>query len=95
MVAEFRTSRLPVGERFACRRSQTTGTLLRHTLRNEHASGLRAEFYPLELGAVHISGLRYPRLETHRPAKPIRRFDPEDHRLMLNLRGGHRIVQGS
>lgn len=94
LVTEARTRDLPAAERFDYWRSLTAETLLPNTLRSEHASDFGAELRLLDLGAVQVSGLRYPQLETYRPAKLIRRSDPEAYQLMLNLRGGHRIIQG-
>ncbi|AEM86360.1 helix-turn-helix domain-containing protein [Streptomyces violaceusniger] len=93
LVTEFSTSHLPAAERFDHWCGLTADTLIPNTLGSDHASHFEAELRLLDLGLVQISALRYPPLETHRPAKLIRRSDPEVCQLMLNLRGGHRLVQ--
>ncbi|WP_461086594.1 AraC-like ligand-binding domain-containing protein [Streptomyces deserti] len=94
MVTELRTSFLPRAERFDYWRGMVADTLLPNKLRSDHSSDFQAELRLLDLGAVQVSDLRYTPLETYRPAKLIRRSDPEAYQLMLNLRGGHRIIQG-
>ncbi|MFF4760725.1 helix-turn-helix domain-containing protein [Streptomyces sp. NPDC001292] len=94
MVTEVRTSCLPAAERFDHWCSLTTDTLIPNLLSSDHAANFRAELRLVDLGAVQVSKLRYPPLETRRTAKLIRRSDPESYQVMLNLRGGHRLVQG-
>ncbi|MEU6601999.1 helix-turn-helix domain-containing protein [Streptomyces flaveolus] len=94
MVTEFRTSALPAAERFDSWHGMVNDTIVPNRLRSDHTPDFRARLRLMDLGAVQVSALRYPPLETYRPAKLIRRSDPESYQLMLNLRGGHRILQG-
>lgn len=94
MVAEFRTSHMSAAERFDYWCRMTADTLVPNALRSDHASDFQARMRLLDLGLVKVSQLSYPSLETRRPAHLIRRSDPEAYQLMLNLRGGHRIIQG-
>ncbi|AVH55897.1 MULTISPECIES: helix-turn-helix domain-containing protein [Streptomyces] len=94
MITEFRTSVVPAVERFDYWHGMMNDTMVPNRLRSDHAPDFRAQLRLMDLGAVQVSGLRYPPLETYRPAKLIRRSDPESYQLMLNLRGSHRILQG-
>ncbi|MEU6574250.1 helix-turn-helix domain-containing protein [Streptomyces sp. NPDC046805] len=93
-VTEFCTSVLPPAERFDYWQGMTSDTLVPNRQRSEHAPDFRARLRLVDLGAIQVSGLGYPRLETYRPAKLIRRSDPESYQVMLNRSGGHRIIQG-
>ncbi|MGW1887761.1 helix-turn-helix domain-containing protein [Streptomyces sp. NPDC001970] len=94
MVAEFRTSDLPRRERFGSWCDLTDNTLVPNTLHSDHASDFRAGLRMTDLGSVLVSAVAYPSLVTSRPAKLIRRSDPEQYQLMLNLHGSHGIVHG-
>ncbi|MFG3552157.1 helix-turn-helix domain-containing protein [Streptomyces sp. NPDC047725] len=93
LVTEFRTEDLPVAERFGSWHDMMASTLTPSTFRSEHEADFRAGARVLDMGAVQVSALAYPSLETRRTTKLIRQSDPECYQLMLNLRGGHRIVQ--
>ncbi|GAB2900057.1 helix-turn-helix domain-containing protein [Streptomyces deserti] len=94
LVTEFRTEDLPVAERFGSWHDMTARSLIPNAIRSDHAADFRASARVLELGGVQVSALAYPSLETRRSAKLIRRSDRECYQLILNLRGGHRILQG-
>ncbi|MFC5802317.1 helix-turn-helix domain-containing protein [Streptomyces formicae] len=94
MLTEFRTTALPTVDRFDCRHDMTTSALVPNALRSEHEKDFRAGAQLLDFGTVQVSALSYPPLETFRTTRPIRRADPECYQVMVNLRGGHRIVQG-
>ncbi|MGW1888415.1 AraC-like ligand-binding domain-containing protein [Streptomyces sp. NPDC001970] len=94
MVSEFRTSDLPIRERFGSWCDLTADTLVPNTLRSDHAADFRAGLRLVGLGSVLVSAVSYPSLETSRPAKLIRRSDPEGYQLMVNLHGSHGIVHG-
>lgn len=94
LVSDFWTENLPVAERFGSWRDMTASALVANFIRSEHEADFRARARLLELGAVQVSGLAYPSLETRRTMKLIRSFDPESYQLMLNLRGSHRMIQG-
>ncbi|MFB6958400.1 helix-turn-helix domain-containing protein [Streptomyces sp. NPDC056309] len=95
LVTEFRTLDLPATERFVSWYDMTASALIPSVVRSDHEGDFRASARVLDLGGVQVSALAYPSLETRRTAKMIRRSDPESIQLMLTLRGGHRILQGS
>ncbi|MEU4098520.1 hypothetical protein [Streptomyces sp. NPDC026673] len=94
LVTECRTEDLPVAERFGSWHDVMADALTPSVFRSDHESDFRASARVLELGGVQVSALAYPSLENGRPAKLIRRSDPESYQLMLNVRGGHGIRQG-
>ncbi|NYI04513.1 AraC-like ligand-binding domain-containing protein [Allostreptomyces psammosilenae] len=97
LVREIRTDDLPAAERFAAWHAMTAEALLPGVLctpRRDLGDDLRASARVLELGAVRVSALSYPPLETRRTPRPTGRSEPESCQLMLNVRGGRRIVQG-
>ncbi len=93
LVTEFRTEDLPVAERFGAWHDMTTRALIPSAIRSDHEADFRASARVLDLGAVQVSALAYPSLETRRSARLIRQSDPDSYQLMLFLRGGHRILQ--
>ncbi|MFE4446515.1 helix-turn-helix domain-containing protein [Streptomyces sp. NPDC056820] len=95
LVTEFRTLDLPAAERFASWYDMTASALIPSVVRSDHEEDFQASARMLDLGGVQVSALAYPSLETRRTARMIRRSDPESIQLMLTLRGGHRILQGS
>lgn len=90
----FRTSDLPVADRFTAWCDMTNDALVPSTLRSDHAADFQAELRLQDLGMVQLNALSYPPLETYRPAKLVRRSDPEELQLMITRRGSQRIVQG-
>ncbi|MEU0970144.1 helix-turn-helix domain-containing protein [Streptomyces sp. NPDC005917] len=94
MLTQFRTTDLPTADRFDCWDAMMTSTLVPNALRSDHEDDFRASVRLLDLGTVQVSALSYPPLETLRTTRLIRRGDPECYQAMVNLRGGHRIVQG-
>lgn len=92
LVTDFLTKDLPKTDRFASWHDMTAKALIPNLIRSDHAADFRASARMLNLGAVEVSALAYPSLETRRTAKLIRCSDPESYQLMLNLRGSHRIL---
>ncbi|WP_258382422.1 helix-turn-helix domain-containing protein [Streptomyces sp. NTH33] len=92
-MTEFRTENLPVAERFGSWHDMTARALIPNAIRSDHEADFRASARVLDLGAVQVSALTYPSLETRRSARLIRQSDPDSYQLMLGLRGGHRILQ--
>ncbi|MFF7902559.1 helix-turn-helix domain-containing protein [Streptomyces sp. NPDC007920] len=80
-------------ERFGSWHDMTTRALIPSVVRSDHEADFRASARVLDLGAVDVSALAYPSLETRRTTKLIRQSDPDSYQLMLNLRGSHRILQ--
>ncbi|MFE9927140.1 helix-turn-helix domain-containing protein [Streptomyces sp. NPDC005774] len=93
LVTEFRTKDLPVAERFGSWHDMTASALIPNVIRSDHEADFRASARVLDLGAVQVSALTYPSLETRRSARLIRQSDPDSYQLMLVLRGGNRILQ--
>ncbi|MEV7968120.1 helix-turn-helix domain-containing protein [Sphaerisporangium sp. NPDC088356] len=93
-VIGFRTSDLPVADRFTAWCDMANDALVPNGIRSEHAADFQAELRLQDLGMVRLNTLSYLPLETYRPAKLIRRSDPEELQLLITRRGSHRIVQG-
>ncbi|MEV6056531.1 helix-turn-helix domain-containing protein [Streptomyces sp. NPDC052107] len=93
-MTEFRTTDLPAAERFGGWHDMTTSALVPNALRSDHEEDFRASVQLLDFKTVKVSALRYPPLETSRTTRLIQRSDPECYQVMVNLCGGHRIVQG-
>ncbi|GGL15836.1 AraC family transcriptional regulator [Sphaerisporangium melleum] len=92
-VIGFRTSDLPVADRFTAWCEMANDALVPNAIRSDHAADFRAEARLQNLGMVQLTALSYPPLETYRPAKLIRRSDPEELQLMVAWTGSQRIVQ--
>ncbi|WP_347629577.1 helix-turn-helix domain-containing protein [Sphaerisporangium sp. B11E5] len=88
------TGHLPAAERFDFWREAAADMLIPSMLDSDHSDDFQARLRLLDLGDVRVSVLRYPPLETCRPASLVRRSDPEGYQFMLTLRGGHRLVHG-
>ncbi len=90
----FRSADLPVAERFAswydmaCHCSHVASVI-----RSDHEADFRATVHLLDLGAVRLSRLTYPSLQTWRTPRQIRQFDPEAYCLSLTSRGSMRLAQ--
>ncbi|MGI5158541.1 helix-turn-helix domain-containing protein [Microbispora sp. CA-102843] len=93
-VIRFRTSDLPVAERFASWCEMANKTLIPNAVSSDHAADFHAELCLQDLGVVRLNALSYPPLETYRPARLIRRSDPEELQIMIASQGSHRIIQG-
>lgn len=93
IVTELRTEDLPVSERFGFWHDTTAGALIPTAMSCDHRNDFRATLRALDLGAVRVSTMSYPPLETLRTAKLIRRSDPEPHQVVITLRGAHHLAQ--
>ncbi|MGH3388958.1 MAG: helix-turn-helix domain-containing protein [Actinomadura sp.] len=93
IAAEFRTEDLPVSERFGFWHDMTADALIPTAFRSEHRDDFRATLRALDLGAIQVTSMTYPSLETRRTPKLIRRSDPELYQMALTLRGAQRIAQ--
>ncbi|MEU7384702.1 MULTISPECIES: helix-turn-helix domain-containing protein [unclassified Streptomyces] len=80
-------------ERFGSWHDMTARALIPSVVRSDHEADFRASARVLGLGAVDVSALAYPSLETRRTPKLIRQSDRDSYQLMLNLLGSHRILQ--
>ncbi|WP_461086597.1 AraC-like ligand-binding domain-containing protein [Streptomyces deserti] len=83
-----------MAERFDYWCSMTGNTLIPNMLRSAHASDFRAELRLLDLGAVQVSAMSCPPLESWRSAKLIRQSDPEMYQVIFCSRGSYTISQG-
>ncbi|MFF4650039.1 helix-turn-helix domain-containing protein [Streptomyces sp. NPDC001380] len=92
-VVEFRTDRLPRAERFDRWHDMTAEALIPNLLRPADDGDFLARARLVDLGAVRVTSLAYPPLETRRTSRLIARAGAEYCQVMLTLRGGHRIVQ--
>ncbi|MFD8260749.1 AraC-like ligand-binding domain-containing protein [Streptomyces griseoluteus] len=93
-ITEFGTVDVARDERFAKWCDLTADTLVPSMLRSDHEDDFRASLRVVDLGTVQVSALIYPSLVTSRPARLIRKSDPEGLQMMLNLHGGHRMIHG-
>ncbi|MER8072345.1 helix-turn-helix domain-containing protein [Streptomyces sp. NPDC094034] len=91
-VTEFHTEDYPVEERFGLWHDLVGSSLAPSVVRSERPECFRASVRLLHLGAVQVSGVTCLSSENSRTPKLIRTFDPESYQLLLNLRGGHRII---
>ncbi|WP_405878377.1 helix-turn-helix domain-containing protein [Streptomyces sp. NBC_01136] len=90
----FRTEDLPVSERFTVWNDFVASTFFPVETRTDHAADFRATVRALDLGAVQLSEVSHPSFEVHRPARLIRRSDPEGYQLLLNVSGNIGVTQG-
>jgi len=90
----FRTSDLPVADRFTAWCDMMNDALVPSAMRSDHEADFQAELRLQDLGMVRLNALSYPPLETRRPAKLIWQSDPEELQLMITRRGSQRMVQG-
>jgi AraC-like DNA-binding protein len=93
IVTEFRTVDLPVAERFGFFHELTADALMPTAISSDHRADFQATLRALDLGAIQVSTMTYPSLETRRTAKLIRRSDPEQYQVMLTLSGRQWITQ--
>ncbi|WP_432923442.1 helix-turn-helix domain-containing protein [Microbispora sp. CA-135349] len=94
-VTEWHTRDLAVQDRFASWRETMSQTLLVCTwLSTDRPASFDASARVVNFGDFHFSAMSHHILQANRPAKLIRRSDPEVFQLHLVLTGGGGISQG-
>ncbi|MER5643278.1 helix-turn-helix domain-containing protein [Streptosporangium sp. NPDC002524] len=87
MQTVFRSQDLPASDRFAWWHEMTEQALVPTVMRSDDEAEFPASLHLLDLGAVQLTRLSYPPLQSRRSPLLVRRADPEMYSLSLTLRG--------
>ncbi|WP_106129804.1 helix-turn-helix domain-containing protein [Pseudosporangium ferrugineum] len=97
MRVVFCSDDLPVAERFAGFREVLAGVDVPVDVRVERDAAIRVRMSAMALGRIDVASIVSDddaRLEVDRPARLVRRSDPDAFRLLVSLRGHTEMTQG-
>jgi AraC-like DNA-binding protein len=93
IVSRLRTLDMPLPERFPCWYEMAAESHVSMIIDNHDRTDFRASISVYDLGAVQLSKMDYPALRVSRPARLIRRSDPEFLHVSLTTRGSVHLSQ--